>query len=64
MRRLEKTVQILYWLFVLIFFVSGISYDQIYLIPFVVTKVLLIIISIGILYCLIRYYFFNKKFKR
>lgn len=63
MRRLEKTVQILYWSFILIFFIGGISYDRTPLIPYAVTKVLLIIIPVGILFCLIKYYFFSKNTK-
>ena len=63
MRQLEKTVQILYWSFILIFFFGGISNDQEPLIPHMLTFILLGAIAAAMITCLIKYYFFSKGLK-
>ncbi len=61
MRKLERIVQILFYLLVLVFFFSGVGYNEGFLIPRVVSKILLIVILALIFISLIKYYFFTNK---
>ena len=63
MRQIEKTVQILYWSFMLIFFIGGLSYDQVPFIPHIASYILLVTIATAIIICLVKYYFFSKGLK-
>jgi len=63
MNRLERIIQVLYYLLVLIFFLGLVSGDQGPLIPKLVTGILLISIVAGMVFFLAKYYFFSKKLK-